>query len=244
MPRKSNFEKLVKDATAEQLKNMTPEQTLKAYQATARELKARRDEFADAGKLDKFAKHWRAGMANPKNLTPSQQKAEIQRARAFLLGKPSTLSGWQEWHEEQRQILKKRFDLENLTDEQMDKYGEFMAAMQKEKGKDWGLDSAEAQKIAVEALTSGTDDLTQFMENFKYWSEDTANKMEKYKKVKELADKAGIHPLELADKAIDWTEDPDKLTERARQLAKGRATRRKKSAGLQRLKLPQIKKRR
>ena len=72
---------------------------------------------------------------------------------------------------ERREMLKERFGLEDLTDEQFDQYGRFMDEMQQREGaKGWSYASALAKKMAVEALRLNMDP-AKFMRNFDYWSD-------------------------------------------------------------------------
>lgn len=81
-----------------------------------------------------------------------------------------SVSGYKRYQEQQKDELKSRFDMSNLTDEQFRKYGEFMGAMQKRMKGSWDYVSAEAYKMASEALRLNLDP-KQFMRNFAYWSD-------------------------------------------------------------------------
>lgn len=72
---------------------------------------------------------------------------------------------------ERREMLKDRFGLSDLTNEQFDQYGRFMNEMQEREGaKGWSYASALAKKMAVEALRLNMDP-AKFMRNFDYWSD-------------------------------------------------------------------------
>lgn len=72
---------------------------------------------------------------------------------------------------ERREMLKDRFGLSDLTNEQFDQYGKFMNEMQEREGaKGWSYASALAKKMAVEALRLNMDP-AKFMRNFDYWSD-------------------------------------------------------------------------
>ena len=81
-----------------------------------------------------------------------------------------SVSGYRRYQEQQKDELKSRFGMSNLTDEQFRKYGEFMGAMQKRMKGSWDYVSAEAYKMASEALRLNLDP-KQFMRNFAYWSD-------------------------------------------------------------------------
>ena len=81
-----------------------------------------------------------------------------------------SVSGYRRYQEQQKNELKSRFGMSNLTDEQFRKYGEFMGAMQKRMKGSWDYVSAEAYKMASEALRLNLDP-KQFMRNFAYWSD-------------------------------------------------------------------------
>ena len=81
-----------------------------------------------------------------------------------------SVSGYRRYQEQQKDELKSRFGMTNLTDEQFRKYGEFMGAMQKRMKGSWDYVSAEAYKMASEALRLNLDP-KQFMRNFAYWSD-------------------------------------------------------------------------
>ena len=81
-----------------------------------------------------------------------------------------SVSGYRRYQEQQKNELKNRFGMSNLTDEQFRKYGEFMGAMQKRMKGSWDYVSAEAYKMASEALRLNLDP-KQFMRNFAYWSD-------------------------------------------------------------------------
>lgn len=235
MPRKSNLSKLA-EMTAQQLKAMGEKETLKAYETIAKEVRKRRREFKRAGRLDKFRQDLQGGLESPEGLTQAEMKETISSILAYFRGKPSTLSGWEELHAERLETLRTRFGLESLSDEEFEKYGEFMGEMQEKYGDDWGFYSAEAQKMAVEALESGDDDLSQFVKNFDYWTENTAQKMKEYKSIKKRAKNLGVSVLEVQGNAKEWLENPEKMAEAARERKKGRKSAEKAKG----FKLPKI----
>lgn len=81
-----------------------------------------------------------------------------------------SVSGYMRYQEQYKNELKSRFGMSDMTDEQFKKYGEFMGAMQKRMKGAWDKVSAEAYKMASEALRLNMNP-SQFMRNFAYWSE-------------------------------------------------------------------------
>lgn len=106
---------------------------------------------------------------------PARYLTREQLENMVAQGKSATapiysVSGYRRYQEQQKDELKSRFGMSNLTDEQFRKYGEFMGAMQKRMKGSWDYVSAEAYKMASEALRLNLDP-KQFMRNFAYWSD-------------------------------------------------------------------------
>ena len=97
-----------------------------------------------------------------------------------LQGRGMNYAGYVQMQNERRNMLKERFGLNNLTDEQFDQYGAFMNAMQEREGaRGWEYASALAKKIAIEAIRLNMDP-SKFMRNFDYWT-DHIDELEKAK---------------------------------------------------------------
>lgn len=241
MPRKSNYEKYVRNATAEEIEKATEEEANLMYRAVARELKKRAAGFRSGDRYDKFQKVYKR-IKSPERLTDAEKKEWIVTAREYLMGRESTYEGWTQAHNERREMLQERFGLEKLTDSQMERYGAFMGDMQSKYGQDWGMYSAEAQKIAVDAVQTREGDLEQFKSNFEFWLQDTENKMAEYKTLYTIAHNLGLDPIEVTDNAREWIEHPEKLDKiREERISRGK---RKSSKDASRsLKLPRIRRR-
>ena len=109
--------------------------------------------------------------ASAGSLSDDDLSRAIGLQSSTLQGRGMDYSGYVKMQNERRNMLKERFGLNNLTDEQFDQYGQFMNAMQEREGaRGWEYASALAKKIAIEAIRLNMDP-SKFMRNFDYWTD-------------------------------------------------------------------------
>lgn len=175
-----------------ELMQMSKAELRSAFGTLSRTLTARGKVFQKLGVKQKIPKSFkevrRQGL---QNVGEDELRQAVGLISGYFRGKMSMPEEALAEHNRQREMLKSRFGLEHLSDEDFDKYGAFMDDMQRRMGKQWAYGSAQAKKIALEALRLNLDP-SQFIENFEYWS-DHLKELEQLKPIEATG------PLTLSD---------------------------------------------
>lgn len=140
-----------------------------AYTNLKRSSTQRRHGFERAGLPVNIPEMYRYE-ARAGDLTRRQLEQAVSTGAGFINAPIYTAGGFRKYKERRKNELKSRFGLDDMTDADFDRYGQFMNAMQDRLAGSWKYVSAQAKKLAAEAQRLNLDPM-QFMRNFEYWQD-------------------------------------------------------------------------
>ena len=145
-----------------------------------------------------FAKHGLEGrrMPSSRGLSESELRSEMRKAAAYMRGKRSSYSGYQQIESERLQRMQEAMpDMGFETEADLRKFGKFMNDMSDRFGS-IKYDSNDARKLYKQAQRLNVDP-DKFMRNYEYWM-DHIEDLEKATPIKQREGSRALKPSDYA----------------------------------------------
>lgn len=215
--------------SARQISALEGAELRRAYKSVSASLRGRRAAFSKHDALSGMPEKYRGGIRKAGSFdTQAEMREYMRQGLAYMRGKVSTFSGYQEVQEERREQIERASGHHFESQADYDRWGNFMGEMQERLGAMWKSISKLAWELYDEANRLHLDP-EQLMKNFEYWADhlEDLQEAEPLKRNRDLRPSDYLKSLKL-EKISDYyresgRSDPREYSSAARKPSRGRA---------------------
>lgn len=151
------------------LKDLSGKELRSAYKSAAASIRGRSQAFKRAGKTSALPVRYRQGVAKLGSFeTEGEMRKALGEALAYLHGKVSTLSGYEEVMNKRAMEMGEKLGIDFKDQEEFDSFGEFMGEMQTRLRSMWKPASDFVVDLYKQSRRLNLDPM-QLMKNYEYW---------------------------------------------------------------------------
>lgn len=212
------------ELSARQVNALDGAELRRAFKSVSMSLRNRRAAFEKAGKLSAMPARYRQGIRKAGSFeTPAEMREYIANSLGWMRGKVSTYKGYEEVERSQREQVEKTTGRKFESQEEYNRWGNFMGEMQTRLGASWKAISKLAWEMFDEAKRLNLDP-EQLMKNFEYWAEhlEDLKDAEPLKRGRELRPSDYLKKLKLEKIGEFYSREERTYSGKARKPSRGR----------------------
>ena len=208
--------------SASQLSALEGAELRRAFKSVSASLRMRRQAFARHDKLSGMPEKYRGGIRKAGSFdTEAEMRDYMKTGLAYMKGRVSTFSGYQESISEKRKAIEAKRGKPFKSNEEFERWGDFLAEMQERNKMSWHSISDVVQSELWDESERLNIDPMQLMKNFEYWSEhlEDLKKAKPLKRGRELRASDYLKALKLENISTYYANEIDELM-RNKKLSK------------------------